>query len=261
MISVAIMGHPARGHFIRELQAELPEAELRLDRELGRWDTGARAMEAHDPAATHHLVVQDDAILSRDLVAACEQIAEVCDYHPVSLYLGGSRPYAERVVPALQRARRYGATFIEGGGPWWGVGILFPVSQIPACLRWCHKRENIGNYDLRVGTWYRSQRIPCWYTVPSLVDHRPVSENPSLVHGRWANRQARYFIGADRSGTEIDWAAGKVGMDDKIRFRHLLTGRIATARPTSPHFARLAASDKWEQITEARLSELGDRVG
>ena len=35
-----------------------------------------------------------------------------------------------------------GATFIEGGGPWWGVGILFPVSQIEACLRWCHKRDN-----------------------------------------------------------------------------------------------------------------------
>lgn len=245
------MGHPERDGFILELQEALPDAELKLDRGFGRWDTGARAMETYDPAASHHLVIQDDAILSRDLMAACEDVvAATGDERVVSLYMGGSRPYANRVVPALQRARRLGATFIEGWGPWWGVGILFPTKLIDDCLAWCAKRTNIDNYDLRVGAWFKTQRRRCFYTVPSIVDHRPVDENPSLVPGRHANRQARYFIGADRSGTEIDWTAGVVGIDDKVVFRHVTTGRTTTAKPQSPHFVRLERARAWEIVPD-----------
>jgi hypothetical protein len=261
VISACIMGHPARGHFIRELQVELPEAELRLDRGLGRWDTGARAMQAYDPAASHHLVIQDDAILSRDLLGACELIVEHSGDRVVALYLGGARPYADRVELALERAWRLGAAFIEGPGPWWGVGVLFPVEWIDLCVEWGAAHEHIENWDLRVTTFFRRERRNCLYTVPSLVEHRPVAENPSLVPGRHSNRFARVFCGREGTGGGFDWGAGIVGMDDKLRFRHLRTGRTTTARPHSPHFERLAASKLWERVPEGESPrQLGERV-
>lgn len=205
-VSLAVMAHPKRKRFVDELVPTLDrEPEVVWDRNNDRWDTGRRSLLAYDRAATHHLVVQDDAIVSRDLVAATERAAAVAGERPMALYIGRGRPYRGLVSQANLGAERAGATWIEMHGPWWGVAIVLPTVHIPEVVKWGDGRPDVANYDKRISRWYGQEGIRCWYTVPSLVDHRRVAENPSLIPGRSGNRYAHTFIGQDRSGLEVEW--------------------------------------------------------
>lgn len=203
-LGVAVMGHPMRQHFIDALLRQLPDAAVVLDQRGDRWDTGRRSLLAFDPAATHHLVIQDDAIPCRDLVTVTERAVKAAGEHPVSLYTGKVRPHELTVTAAVIEARRRRTPWIAGRGPYWGVGLVIPTAHIPELVEFCDRLQAVRNYDRRIEAFYTRKRIDCWYTVPSLVDHRPVAENPSLVAGRTANRRAHTFLGR-RSGTGIDW--------------------------------------------------------
>lgn len=205
-VSAAVMAHSTREPFVQELTGCLDaDAPVVWDRRGDRWDTGRRSLLAYDPAATHHLVIQDDAIVCQDLVAAVTRAAAVAGEHPIGLYTGKVRPYKGRVAEDYTAAARAGATWLEMNGPWWGVGIVIPTAHIRELIRWADRRRDIANYDRRIARWYATQGTACWYTVPSLVDHRPVKQNPSLVAGRTGNRRAHSFIGAHTSGLTIDW--------------------------------------------------------
>lgn len=211
MISVAVMAHPQRQAWVPELVASL-DADVRVvwDERSDRWDTGRRALLAHDPDATHHLVVQDDAILCRDLVAALEQAVETTGDHPLGLYVGNVRPRQHEVMPAIKDADRARAPWVRMQGPWWGVGIVLPTDHIADAVAFGDRRRDVANYDLKIARRYGGLGIDCWYPWPSLVDHRHGAANPSLVNGRTGqNRRAHRFIGADRSA--LDWAARVTG--------------------------------------------------
>lgn len=198
------MAHPARRAFVGEMAELLPEATVVWDRKNDRWDTGRRALLSHDPAARFHLVVQDDAILCRDFVAGAELVASVAGDRPVALYTGKTRPYAETITPVVRRAIRTRTPWLATRGPLWGVAIILPTKDIAEVVGWGDTHLTFPNYDRRIGTYYASRGIDCWYTIPSLVDHRPVAENPSLIYGRTGNRRAHRFIG-DRSPLEMNW--------------------------------------------------------
>lgn len=217
-MSAVMMAHPSRRQFVAELQGQLGRPlDVVWDRKGDRWDTGRRAMLAHDPAADWHLVLQDDAVPCRDLIAGIERAcgaATAAGHHgPIAFYAGCQRPASVQVQAQtlIDQARRRGAAWMRMEGPWWGVAIALPVDQIADMLAWGDQRDEpaspdyIANYDKRISRYYASQGIDCWYSVPSLVDHREVSENPSLVPGRTGNRQAHLFHGADRSALDIDW--------------------------------------------------------
>jgi len=51
----------------------------------------------------------------------------------------------------------------------WGVGILIPSSHIEPMLEFVDDRTE--PYDTRIGIFYQRNRLPVYYTMPSLVDH------------------------------------------------------------------------------------------
>lgn len=205
-MSVTIMAHPSRRRFVDLLFLGLDkEASVIWDRCNDRWETGRRSLLEHDPAADYHMVIQDDAVPCRDLVAGATEAAAVAGEHPLGLYIGRVRPHRETVTPAVEAAIKNGDRWFRHEGPWWGVAIVIPVAHIEEIVKWGDDRPDVKNYDRRISRWYGEQRIECWYTIPSLVDHRPVNENPSLIKGRIGNRQAHHFIGADKSALDLDW--------------------------------------------------------
>lgn len=219
VISVAVMAHPSRRKFVDLLFLGLDSpASVVWDQRNDRWDTGRRALLAHDPAADYHLVVQDDAVPCLDFVAGAERAAMVAGERPVGLYVGRTRPHRELVTPAIEQALEAGFTWFEHEGPWWGVAIVVPTAHIEELVEWGDGRGDIPNYDRRISRYYYEQEIKCWYTLPSLVDHRPVDENPSLVKGRTGNRQAHQFIGKDRSALEIEWGTEPFRVPDGMVF-------------------------------------------
>jgi hypothetical protein len=207
LISVSIMAHPKREQWIPTLVDKI-DADVTVvwDRHNDRWDTGRRSLLAYHKDATHHLVVQDDALVCRDLVAGLTVAATHSKDHPVGLYTGNIRPQHAAVARQLAAAREQGSAWWHGEGPWWGVGIMLPTKHIPGLLRWADRQTHVANYDMRISRWYRRRQLDCWYTVPSLVNHRHGPTNPSLVAGRTAlNRRARWFIGESRSALSVRW--------------------------------------------------------
>ncbi|WP_051326000.1 hypothetical protein [Glycomyces tenuis] len=204
-VSVAIMAHPKRSEFIPELEAQLdrPATVAWDDGSNSRWGTGRRALLAYEPAATHHLVIQDDAVIPRDLVAGVEAALQYTPGDvPVCLYVGKTRPYREMVREYVKRAEQ-GASWLVMDQINWGVAIVFPTNIIDDMVAWCDT-QRIPNYDSRMSLWFEHQGIPTWYPWPSLVDHR---ESPSLVPGRGhSGRVAHRFIGADVSALDIDYS-------------------------------------------------------
>jgi hypothetical protein len=105
----------------------------------------------------------------------------------------------------MTRATETKASFMVHKGPWWGVGIVLPTKSIRDLISYYDAMSAVPNYDRRIARYFESKGLYCYYTVPSLVDHR-IEDNPSLVAGRGSDgRYAYNFIGP-RSALDIDWS-------------------------------------------------------
>lgn len=206
-LSVAVMAHPKRSEMVDELLAQLDRpAPVVWDEIDDRHDTGARAMAAFDPECTHHLVLQDDVVPCRDLIAGAEQAVTATPGDcPVSLYTGRVQPFASRVTAARKVARSTGATWITMHGIYWGPAVILPTAQIPEMLHWYRSAEGsaVTNYDRRMSVWWAMRGATVWYSHPSLVDHRG---DESLCGHPGSGRRAHTFIGADQSALDVDWS-------------------------------------------------------
>ena len=214
-VSVSVMAHPLRAALVEELTASLDRpAQVAWDRHNSAWDTARRAWEAHDPSATHHLVLEDDAVACRDLVAGLELALEhVPAEAAVSLYVGTLRPDGRRVAAAVNRADRAGAAWVVMSDIKWGVALAAPVAVIPEMLA----HGDSPAYDWNVRSYFARRRWPVWCTWPSLVDHRDV---PGLVRHQVppsGPRRAHRF--ASGSALDVDWSAGSVWMPGAERLR------------------------------------------
>lgn len=212
-VSCAVMAHPSRKGMVDELLADLDRpVKVVWDEINDRHDTGIRAVEAYDPSCTHHLVLQDDVVPCRDLLAGVERaLTHVPGDVPVSLYVGRVRPFRRAVERAAVQAE--GASWITMAGIYWGPAIVLPTAVIDELSPW-FRASTIQNYDRRLSKWFKNQGLPCWYTWPSLVDHRG---DRSLVRPSTAVRRAHRFLGVDVSALSVDWTGPRVDMDGTER--------------------------------------------
>jgi len=185
------MAHPARQEWAEHVAAET--GGVIVWDEVGNvWDTRRRSLLAG--TGTHVMVLQDDAVPSEGLVESVTRAIEYSQDFPVSLYAtAGNRV---RAALALQPAAWW-----TGEGPTWGVGLVIPTSHIPGMLERCD-RMRFPQDDKRI-THYYANRMPTWYTVPSLVDHL---DGPSLTGPNPHPRKAERF----GSGLNVDWSAPPV---------------------------------------------------
>lgn len=204
-VSVSIMAHPSRAHFIPSIFAALgQEVPVAWDEISNRWDTGKRAWLQHDPAATHHLVLQDDVILSKNLLAALPKVVAAVPDRAISLFIRNKRRWNPLVFKCQRRERKVRWLVLCRLN--WGPAVMLPTKDIAPMLAWVDENCYMPNYDVRIGYYYLAvKNRPVWYTMPSLVDHR--TEGDSLVWNlrSQAGRFAPYFIGIDQSGADLDW--------------------------------------------------------
>lgn len=224
-LSVAVMAHQRRSVFVRELINDLGIDRDRVvwDSINDRWDTGRRAMLHHDPDSDWHMVLQDDALVCRDLVAGLEvALDNVPRETIVSPFMGTRRPAKQRMEEITSRARREDPSWIVMNVLNWGVGIIVPTASIPGMVAWCDS-EDYPNYDKRVGRYYwRVLHWTTWHPWPNLIDHR---RGPSLAgHG---DSVAYEFIGADRSALDRDWGGSVMDTRGAGRTRPQPVGRVS----------------------------------
>lgn len=180
------MAHPSRELWARGLAKTLG-GQVVWDERQNVWDTGRRSLLTAAEAGDYALVVQDDAILAPDFLEAVEQTILRWSSHPISYYAG------TRARGAVNRARRRWKVYMREPGPRWGVAVLTPSDVVDDLISYCDEMDQ-PNYDLRMMDFWQSRKVDCVYTVPSLANHRPVAENPSLANDeRTASRQAAWF--------------------------------------------------------------------
>jgi hypothetical protein len=212
-ISASIMAHPDRARMVAELAAGLAagwggrQVPVHFDPHgapSGKgdrvWSVAREAWSMHDPGADFHVLVQDDAIPSPDMLPALEKALEhVPDYALVSPYLGQGRNVPRRWGKMADQADDQGASWICSYVLMWGVCLAVPVAMIPEMIAWCDRKSGMPD-DMRVGRWFQRQKIDTWYTWPSLVDHRP---GDSLTKHRQVERIAvRHHL---ESALELAW--------------------------------------------------------
>jgi hypothetical protein len=188
------MAHPKRETHALEVALAFPGSVIVWEEGRGMADTGGRALAAGlTMGATHHLVVQDDVIVSDGCAALLERLCrDLC----VCLYFGQCPP-----------TRRWCATAAERETAWvwhdqlvWGPAVLQPVDRLEAVLDH-YGRLSTRSYDGRLTSYWRGHG-GCLYTVPSLVDHAGL---PSLVGHRNGRHAACYG-----SGVGVNWESEPV---------------------------------------------------
>lgn len=269
-LSVALMAHPAREALVPELLEALacPGATIRVvwDERNSLWDTGRRAMLAYDPACSHHMVIQDDVLPCRDLIAALPTIlSHVAMESPLAGYVGFVRPRSDVVGPACARADAKGACFLSCDTLNTGTMVVVPTAAIDAMVAYGDTVDpRIRSYDQRMNRYWRSRGMWTWYTWPCLVDHR---DGPSLAKPSSAvrppvpvhphrRRIARNFIGTENSALDIDWTGPVVHAGWQtpfqgpcVTYRHKHAGRLLTV-PMGGHRAQtLERNLRWELVT------------
>lgn len=177
-ISVTVMAVPKR-----KLQAEYLASILRLypfsdvsvtydpvadGTHESEWNNGANSLRAGLGKGDWHVVIQDDAILTPNFYENIEgAITHAPSKSLISLYTGKTRPFPVRVQEAVNKV--VDETFLQYILLMWGVGIVIPTSHIEPMLDFVADRTE--PYDTRIGIFYQRNRLPVYYTVPSLVDH------------------------------------------------------------------------------------------
>lgn len=166
---------------------------------FGWWTAVQRAREQF-PDASHVLLLEDDALVCRDLMAACQKILAVLPTAArVNLYSARGE---------AQEARDAGETFYRLRDPYNDQGALYSVKYLDLLWkRWTGPEGDAARTDptLRGADGMRMRLTPglVWVTAPSLVEHGLPSAS-TRGHAR-ADRRATWFIGEDVSGLSIDW--------------------------------------------------------
>ena len=184
-LSVAIMAHPDRSAFIPTLQSRLgSQVPVIFDQKNDRWDTGRRSLLAYDPDATHHLVIQDDALPAPHLLLGLTRWIPRLPESALCLYSGNIRHFR-----SIYRQKAKPPCFLQMRQLQWGVAVVLPTKHIPEIVEMGDSLSKIGNYDMRITMWCVENALPVLYPQRCWVDHR---KTPSLVPGRSPARQALY---------------------------------------------------------------------
>lgn len=201
-VSFTVMAHPKRREWAEQIAEDIG-CDITWDQRNDRHDTGLRAIQAYGPNADYHVVVQDDVVLPADFASSVREALRWVPDEPVSFYYGGKGSAHSKHVAAWQDAKASGASWLARKGPIWGPAIAYPTGNIRQLIKY-FDLSDVQNYDRRVMKFYQSIGSLCWYSLPSLVEHRQ-EDNPSLCGHDRGLRQAREFVGP-RSALDVDWS-------------------------------------------------------
>lgn len=201
-LSISIMAHPSRKEWVEEIKTKMNEdIHVEWDRKISLWDTARRAWLSFDPTATHHLVLQDDIIPSKNLRAAVEKAIEYTPDLPFCLFI-----YEDYFIN--NQKKKYDEAY-HSNGAWLRTkltvlapAIVMPTKYIQEMVLFGDKQKHLPADDTKIAAFFNKKNLDILITVPSLVEHRG---SISLVGSKKDNRVAYIFIGEDNSGENLNW--------------------------------------------------------
>ncbi len=200
-ISVTVMAHPKRklqAEYLRSILSLYPFSDVSVTYDKvaagnhdSEWNNGVESLRAGLGKGDWHVVIQDDAILTPHLYENIEGAIANCPGGNalISLYTGMPRPMGKRVEQAVSKARH--ETWLRYMLLMWGVGIVIPTDHIEPLLEFVTDWNE--PYDTRIGIFYQRNRLPIYYTMPSLVDHDDDLDS-LLEHGKAGGKRVAHRL-------------------------------------------------------------------
>jgi hypothetical protein len=188
-LSISVMAHPSRERYFPYLMDKLGNPPISVDEGWGIWENCKRAWQLHDPTARYHVVIQDDALIARDFQRLAEQEIERRPGHAFSFYWGNKEDHREIAV----KGEPHGG--VSRAWISWGVAICLPVRVIDNMINFCEKLpQNLRRHDdTMISRYVQHVKIPVWYPLPSLVDHR--GEDSLMNTPPDSGNKAHWFAG------------------------------------------------------------------
>lgn len=178
-LSAVVMTHPARLEHARRLQDRYPELDLDIVVDPAPEEgpcalrTARLAWQSVADGATHHLVLQDDAVPCADFASSLLRAVAAAPDAPISLHTdwGNGTSYAVRVGALLGRSW---APVTDGIVP--TIGHVLPAELARQVSRF---QDYDGPHDdVALRRFLATVRIPAVATVPNLIEHAPL---PSIA--------------------------------------------------------------------------------
>lgn len=217
VLSACVMGVPQRAERHRMLRRALgvPRRRLRFSidrRGVGPWANGERALRERHPDATHHLIVEDDAVVAPDFYAATMRILRLLPDDPVMLFAttapGADGPYLEALAGGTRWVRAQG---------FWTVATVLPVGLIDPMLAWIaeHCHPDWDKWDDRLSCAAQALGLWSMVAIPNPATHDwsiPSTRGHDGMNAVWRPLPTLAECGY-RSALDIDWS---VGVDDPV---------------------------------------------
>ena len=202
-LSGSVLTHPARGNAAVQVLAQAPPGALAvvtdpvpsgpptvLRTALAAWGT-------IPPSATHHLIVQDDMLLSTTLFERARLAIEAMPQAALTLFsLWDSRNGAAVRLGALTGAR-WVASVNEHTQC---AALILPRAVAAGYVDYVRSHSWTWPEDILMSRYLRSRNVPCFIAVPNLAEH---SDLPSIAGNSFRGpRRSACFLPADRPGGE-----------------------------------------------------------
>lgn len=202
-LSICIQTHPARAALLTRLLVSLSPTNVLVahdpdpDARPGPLRSYLRALELLPAWATHHLVIQDDALVCDAFVTTLLRAIAARPSDPLALFVGAALGvHGDRVTQAFGR----GETFVALSQRSWtpAVALVWPRALVPGFLAFAAdkaSRRPLADDEV-LGRYFRSERVEVLATVPSLVEHP--DDSPSLIGRKTrGDRSAACFVQGD----------------------------------------------------------------
>jgi hypothetical protein len=222
-LSISVTHHSSRERELEVLLASLGSYRDRVrvctdPGTTGSWPT-TKECWTNLPESSYHLVLQDDVVVCRDFVPG---LIRAIRHRPAAIVA----PYSGRWGKKALEAKEGGRSWVKLPGHLSGQAICMPTVWARSFIPWhdaweppydsefwvkegCTTKARLeaarANWsDWRVMQFAKHNRLPIWFTVPSLVDHQGAMSgvNP---RGNSSNKRAQLFIGEDTSALSVDW--------------------------------------------------------
>lgn len=159
------MATKQRQDLAEKLSLSLGNIPISYDNGSGIWWNRVNAMKLCGEDCDFVCVLQDDAIPCKDFFKEVENLVK--EEKAYSLYFGNRRNMQE-----LGKSGEI-AGYVQTDWLSWGVGIILPTKIIKDLIAYWEKRTDyLRNDDTRISKYLRTIKMPVYYPIPSLVDHR-----------------------------------------------------------------------------------------
>lgn len=174
MLSCAIMAHPDRSQDAQELAQKIEEIspQIIFDSNPGGVSTTFRtaheAWSSVPPWATHHLVLQDDALPCANMVSRLKNVLKNHPKTPISLFCEWGSGTAVMLRWALMSGHGL-AQCVDKYVP--TVGLVLPASMARALSEERDPESQIEPDDEVIAKFLNQKRITPFTVVPNLIEH------------------------------------------------------------------------------------------